>query len=132
MTFIDDLNKQFPDQFDRIGSFEGKASLFLKRDAREHRSTHDPSAASTSRRDCNRNSTLRRTTGSYERSSITQTGIHSSQQVKKDGSQRVCLDHKRLNDNLKRCPLKIPTLEELNPAFAEARVFSKMGAKAGY
>ena len=27
---------------------------------------------------------------------------------------------------------KIPTLEELNPEFAEARVFSKMDAKAGY
>ena len=33
VTSIDDLKKQFPDQFDRIGSFEGKASLFLKRDA---------------------------------------------------------------------------------------------------
>ena len=30
VTSIDDLKKQFPDQFDRIGSFEGKASLFLK------------------------------------------------------------------------------------------------------
>ena len=34
VTSIDDLKKQFPDQFDRVGSFEGKASLFLKRDAR--------------------------------------------------------------------------------------------------
>ena len=52
--------------------------------------------------------------------------------VKKDGSLPVCRDSKRLNDNLKRCPHKIPTLEELNPEFAEARVFSKMDAKAGY
>ena len=38
----------------------------------------------------------------------------------------------RLNDNLKRCPHKIPTLDERNPEFAEALVFSKMDAKAGY
>ena len=44
----------------------------------------------------------------------------------------LCLDPKRLNDNLKRCPNKIPTLEELNPEFAEAWVFSKMGANAAY
>ena len=34
VTSIDDLKKQFPDQFGRIGSFECKARLFLKRDAR--------------------------------------------------------------------------------------------------
>ena len=29
-TTVADLKKQFPDQFDRIGSFQGKARLFLK------------------------------------------------------------------------------------------------------
>ena len=57
---------------------------------------------------------------------------HHTTSVKKDGSLRVCLDPKRLSDNLKRCPHNIPTLEKLNPEFAEARVFSKMDAKAGY
>ena len=37
-----------------------------------------------------------------------------------------------MSNELKRCPHKIPTIEELNPEFAEARVFSKMDAKAGY
>ena len=49
--------------------------------------------------------------------------------VKKYGSLRVCLDPRRLNINLKRCPPKIPSLEELTPEFAEARVFSKYGRK---
>ena len=31
---IEDLKKQFPDQFDCIGRFEGKANLFLTPDAR--------------------------------------------------------------------------------------------------
>ena len=51
--------------------------------------------------------------------------------VKKDDSQRVCLDPKRHNDHLKRCSHTIQTLE-LNPEFAEARVFSKMDVKEGY
>jgi hypothetical protein len=44
----------------------------------------------------------------------------------------VCLDPKHLNDAIKRCPHKIPTLEEINPLFAGAKVFSKLDAKAGY
>ena len=51
---------------------------------------------------------------------------------KKDGSIRVCLDPQKLNMNLKRCPHKIPTLEEINPALSKAKVFSKLDAKAGY
>ena len=52
--------------------------------------------------------------------------------LKPDGSLRVCLDPKRLNDAIKRCPHKIPTLEELTPSFADAKFFSKLDAKAGY
>ena len=37
-----------------------------------------------------------------------------------------------MNNSLKRCPHKIPTVEELNPLFANAKVFSKLDAKAGY
>ena len=49
--------------------------------------------------------------------------------TKKDVSTRLCLDPKILNDDLKRCPHKIPTVEELN---ANTTVFSKVDAKAGY
>ena len=52
--------------------------------------------------------------------------------TKKDGSLRICLDPQKLNASLKRCPYKIPTVEELNPAFANAKIFSKLDAKAGY
>ena len=45
---------------------------------------------------------------------------------------RICIDPQRLNNRLKRCPHKIPTVEELNPQFAKAKVFSKLDAKAGY
>ena len=52
--------------------------------------------------------------------------------VKKDGSLRICIDPQKLDQALKRCPHKVPTLEELNPQFAGSTVFSKLDAKAGY
>ena len=52
--------------------------------------------------------------------------------VKKDGSFRICIDPQKLNQALKWCPHKVPTLEELNPQFAGSTVFSKLDAKAGY
>ena len=52
--------------------------------------------------------------------------------TKKDNSLRVCLDPKQLNENLKRCPNKIPALEELNPMFDGAKYFSKLDANAEY
>ena len=52
--------------------------------------------------------------------------------IKKDGSLRVCIDPQKLNDVLKRNPHKIPTIEEINPKLAGAKVFSKLDAKSGY
>lgn len=52
--------------------------------------------------------------------------------TKKDGSLRICLDPQKLNASLRRCPHKILTVEELNPEFAKAKIFSKLDAKAGY
>ena len=52
--------------------------------------------------------------------------------VKKDGSLRICIDPQKLNSALKRNPYKIPTVEEINPKLAGAKVFSKLDAKSGY
>ena len=49
--------------------------------------------------------------------------------MKKDGSLRICIDPQKLNQALKRCPHKVPTLKELNPQFAGSTVFSKLDAK---
>ena len=37
--------------------------------------------------------------------------------MKKGGSLRICIDPQKLNESLKRCPHKIPTVDELNPLF---------------
>ena len=47
---------------------------------------------------------------------------------KQDGSLWVCLDPKCLNQSLKMCPHKIPSLEELNPEFSRAKYISKLDA----
>ena len=132
MTSIADLKKQLHDQFDRMGSFEGKASLFLKRDAR-------PSIDAPHNCSIRLKTRLQQELDTMENDGIIRKIEHHTDwcssittSVKKDGSLLVCLDPKRLNDNLKRCPHKIPTLEEVNPEFAEARVFSNMDPRAGY
>ena len=108
VTSIDDLKKQFPDQFDRIGRFEGKASLFLKRDAR-------PSIAAPLKCSIYLKERLQQELDTLENDGIIRKIEHHTDwcssittRVKKDGSLRVCLDPKRLNDNLKRCPHNIP------------------------
>ena len=52
--------------------------------------------------------------------------------MKSDGSLCVCLDSQKLNKALKRSPHKIPTVEEITPAFSKAKYFTKLDAKAGY
>ena len=45
--------------------------------------------------------------------------------VKKDGSlHTLCIDPQKLSQVLKRCPHKVPTLEEQNARFAGSTVFS--------
>ena len=129
---IDDLKRRFPRQFERTGSFEGKASLSLKRDAQ-------PSIDAPRKCSIHLKEKLQLELDTIENDEIIRKIEHHTDwcssittTVKRDGSLSICLDPKRLNDSLKRCPHKIPTLEELNPEFAEARVFSKMDAKAGY
>ena len=52
--------------------------------------------------------------------------------VKKDSSLCICLDLRQLNEAFRRCPHKVPTIEEISPAFTKARYFSKLDAKTGY
>ena len=118
VTSIADLKKQFPDQFYRIGSIEGKASLFLKRDAR-------PSIDAPRKSSIHLKARLQQELDTMDNDGILRKIEHHTDwcssittSVKKDGSLLVCIDPKRLNDSLKRYPHKIPTLEELNPEFA--------------
>lgn len=69
---------------------------------------------------------------SSEKQNITDWCLSIATAIKKDKCLRGCLNPKYLNDTLKYCVHKIPTLEELNPEFADTKVVSKVDAKAAY
>ena len=132
ISTTDDLTKAYPMQFDRVGSFKNAATLHLKHDAEPH--IDPPRRFSVNLTDklkgeldsmCKQNIIRKVSEHSDWCSSLVTT-------QKRDGSLRVCIDPKVLNTSLKRCPHKIPTVEELNPKFSNAKVFSKLDAKSGY
>ena len=51
---------------------------------------------------------------------------------KENGRLRLCLDPKDLNKAIKREHHPIPTLEEITPKLAGAKLFSKLDARNGY
>ena len=129
---IQDLTTRYPDQFDTIGNFKMEATLHLKEDAQP--SIDPPRKYSIHFKD-----KLEAELNKMEDQGVIRKVTHHtdwcnslSVVFKKDGTLRICLDPRRLNDNLKRCPHKTPKLEELNPAFSSAKYFSKLDAKAGY
>jgi len=129
---IGDLKAKFPQQFDTIGCFDGEVTLHLKDDAK-------PFIAAPRKCSIHMKARIKAELDDMENKSIIRRVDEHSDWcsnvcfvTKKDNSLRVCLDPKQLNENLKRCPHKIPTLEELNPMFDGAKYFSKLDAKAGY
>uniref|UniRef100_A0A8C2EQ68 Gypsy retrotransposon integrase-like protein 1 n=1 Tax=Cyprinus carpio TaxID=7962 RepID=A0A8C2EQ68_CYPCA len=129
---IKELKEQYPDQFDKIGSFSGTAKLILKESANPF--IDPPRKCSIHIKDKLQDELNRLVDQGVLRKVEEHTDWCSSLafSTKKDGSLRICLDPQKLNASLKRCPHKIPTVEELNPKFANAKVFSKLDAKAGY
>ena len=129
---IDDLTQLDPNQFDTIGSFEGTAMLMLKDDAVPFIDT--PRKCPFYIKD-----ELKAEIDKMEGQQVIRKVDEHTDWVsslayttKRDGSLRICLDPQKLNKALRRCPHKIPTLEELNPLFTNAKVFTKLDAKAGY
>ena len=122
-----DLKRAYPQQFDTVGNFAGEAKLTLKDDAE---------AFIDAPRKCSIH--MKDKLKPELRSMVSQGVIRKVDEHtdwcsrKKDGSIRVCIDPRRLNAALRRCPHKIPTLEEINPELAKAKLFSKLDAKAGY
>ncbi|XP_030831434.1 uncharacterized protein LOC115920236 [Strongylocentrotus purpuratus] len=132
ITSVSDLKQTYPDQFDAIGSFSGKAMLHLKDDA-------EPTIDAPRKCSVHLKDKIKAELDNMEKQGVIRKIEHHTDWcssmttvVKKDGSIRICLDPRRLNDALKRCPHKIPTLEEVQPIFAGAQFFSKLDAKAGY
>lgn len=52
--------------------------------------------------------------------------------IKKNGNIRICVDLKRLNENVKREKFILPTLDDLLPKLAKSTVFSSLDAESGF
>lgn len=127
-----ELKAAYPDQFDKIGNFSGTVKLFLKEDAQPF--IDPPRKCSIHIKDKLKAELDKMVGQGVIRKVEEHTDWCSSLTyvTKKDGSLRICLNPQKLNASLRRCPHKIPTVEELNPEFAKAKIFSKLDAKAGY
>ena len=51
---------------------------------------------------------------------------------KKDGSQRMCVDYRSLNDVIMKNKYPLPRIEDLFDRMRDARVFSKIDLRSGY
>lgn len=52
--------------------------------------------------------------------------------IKKNGNIRICVDLKRLNENVKREKFILPTLDNILPKLAKSTVFSSLDAESGF
>ena len=129
---VQDMKERYPEQFDRLGNFAGEAKLTVKEEAEPF--IDAPRKCPIHVKDELKLEIDKLVTQGVIRKVDEHTDwcFSLAFSTKKDGSMRICIDPQRLNNSLKRCPHKIPTVEELNPQFAKARVFSKPDAKAGY
>ena len=129
---LDDLVQLFPDCFDGVGNFQGEETLHLKPNA-------EPSVDPPRRCPINLKNAIKKELNTMEENGIIRkVDYHTdwcssiTYAIKKDGNLGICLDPRKLNDALKRCPHPTPTVEETNPSFCKAKYFTKLDAKAGY
>ena len=132
VSSVESLKLAYPGQFDTLGDFQGPAQLHTKLGAEP--SINPPRKCSVHLEEQLKAELEEMVKQGVIRKVKEHTDWCSSlaYSVKKDGSLRICIDPQKLNAALKRCPHKIPTLEEINPKFTGSSVFSKMDAKAGY
>ena len=129
---VDDLKRAYPGQFDKIGCMPGVAKLVVDPNVPPH--VDAPRKTPIALKDA-----IKKELDYMEVNDVIKKVTEPSDWVsslayshKKDGTLRICLDPKYLNQALKRPHYKIPTVEELTHHFAGAKVFSKLDAKAGY
>ena len=126
------IKQLYPDQFDKIGNLPGTAKLYLQENAvpfidppRKY-SIHLKPKLQSELDKMEAQGVISKVKGHSDWCSSLVTSI------KKDGSLRLCLDPKKLNQALRRCPHKTQTIEEISHHFHGAKYFSKLDAKSGY
>lgn len=118
---ITDMKSMYPQQFDKFRNFAGTAKL-------HHKLMPHKSAACTTKTSWSDNLTAGCHNMWYVSSMNTKTGVQIYLSL--PTTKKVRLDPKRINDGLRRCPPKIPTVEELNSELANVTVFSMFRDKS--
>ena len=127
---VDDLTRMYPQQFDRIGCFPGEVKLVV--DPAVPPRVNPPRKTPIALKDAIKSSldsmveddVIRK----VQENEPTEWVSSLAYAKKKDGSMRICLEPKFLNQALKTPHHNIPTLEELNHKFTGARYVSKLDA----
>ena len=129
---IDDLLKQYPNQFDCIGNFHGEYHIVT--DPQVQPVIHAPRKCPIQLKDEIKNCLDEMVENGVIRKVDEPTDWVNSLAYsrKQNGKLRICLDPKDLNMAIKRCHHHTPTLEEITHQFAESQHFSKLDAKNGY
>eukprot|EP00057_Strongylocentrotus_purpuratus_P020224 XP_011674698.1 PREDICTED: uncharacterized protein LOC105443347 [Strongylocentrotus purpuratus] len=132
ISSTDDLVRQYPDQFDKIGNFPGEYHIVLDPDVQPV--VHAPRRYPIHLRD-----ELKREFDDMEGNGVITKVIEPSAWVssiavsrKSNGKLRVCLDPKDLNRAIRRCHYRTITTDEVIHKLSGARHFSKLDAKNGY
>ena len=134
ITSVQKLQSMYPEQFDKVGKMKEPAKLYIKEGAIPHCdaprkvSVHLKPKVKKELMDMEEQGIIRKLDIS-EHSDWCSSRVYVT---KNDGSLRICLDPKKLNKSLKKIQHKIPTTEEINQVFSNAKVFSKLDSKAGY
>ena len=125
---IDDLLKQYPNQFDCIDNFHGEYNIVT--DPQVQPVIHAPRKCPIQLKDEIKNCLDEMVENGVIRKGGEPTDCVNSVAYsrKQNGKLRICLDRKAI----KRCRHHTPTLEEITHQFAGSQRFSKLEAKKGY
>ena len=127
-----DLVKTYPEQFDRIGEFEGEYHIVLDPNVR-------PVVHAPRRCPIHVHDELKQELDNMEAqgvlTKVTEPTPWVSSMVlarKGNGHLRICLDPKDLNRAVQRCHYRTITTDEITHRLTGSRYFSKLDAKNGY
>jgi transposase InsO family protein len=132
ITSIADLKESYPDRFQGLGKFPNTHHLIVDETITPVK--HAPRRAPIQLREKIKTELERMVELNVIRPVEEPTDWVSSITFvhKADGSLRICLDPKDLNNALKRGKHHTPTVEEITHQLANATHFSKLDAKSGY
>ena len=132
ISSVKHLQDMYPDRFDGLGKFPDVQKLQIDGNATPVK--HAPRRAPIQLRDKIKSELKRMVDLDVIRPVEQPTDwVSSITYVQKaDGSLRICLDPKDINNVLKRGQHHTPTVEELTHKFSGASHFSKLDAKSGY